>query len=286
MYYVSFINDFSRKTWIYFLRKKSEVFNRFKEFKALVENQIEKQIKVLRIDNGRDFCGNEFEEFYKKCGIARQRTTPYTPQQNGVAERMNMTLMEKARCMLNGAGIGQELWAEAMGTACYLVNRSPSSALGDKTPKEVWTSNEPSLTHIKVFGCDAYVDVPKENRSKLDKKAEKCIFIGYKDGLKGYKLWNPETKKVVYSRDVVFRKMKDVVKQEVLPSKEEPEKIEFDLKDDESDSTKEHELEEEYPHTLVLKRLDRERRLPKRYISNFSLSIIDDDPRTVREAVD
>jgi transposase InsO family protein len=100
MYYVSFIDDFSRKTWIYFLRKKSEVFDRFKEFKALVENQTEKQIKVLRTDNGGEFCGNEFEEFCKKCGIARQKTTPYTPQQNGVAERMNRMLMEKARCML------------------------------------------------------------------------------------------------------------------------------------------------------------------------------------------
>jgi hypothetical protein len=106
MYYVSFIDDFSRKTWIYFLRKKSKVFDRFKEFKALVENQTEKQIKVLRTDNGGEFCGNEFEEFCKKCGIERQKTTPYTPQQNGVAERMNRTLMEKARCMLSGAVIG------------------------------------------------------------------------------------------------------------------------------------------------------------------------------------
>jgi hypothetical protein len=97
--------------------------------------------------------------------------------------------------------------------SCYLVNRSPSSVLDDKTPQEVWTGKKPSLTHLKVFGCEAYVHVPKENRSKLDKKDEKCIFIGYKDGLKGYKLWNPETKKVVYSRDVVFREMKDVVKQ-------------------------------------------------------------------------
>ena len=80
MYYVSFIDDFSRKTWIYFLRKKSEVFGRFKEFKALVENQTEKQIKVLSTYNGGEFYGNEFEEFYKKCGIARQTTTPYTPQ--------------------------------------------------------------------------------------------------------------------------------------------------------------------------------------------------------------
>jgi transposase InsO family protein len=95
VYYVSFIDEFSRNTWIYFLKKKSKVFDRFKEFKALVENQTEKIIKVLSTDNGREFCGNEFEEFCKKCGIARHKTTPYTPQKNGVAERMNMTLMEK-----------------------------------------------------------------------------------------------------------------------------------------------------------------------------------------------
>ena len=152
-----------------------------------------------------------------------------------------MTPMEKERCMLNGVGLGQELWVEEVGIACYVVNRSPSSMLYDKTPQDLWTGKKPSLKHLKVFGCDAYVHVPKENMSKLDKKVEKCIFIGYKHGLKSYKLQNPKTKKVVYSQDVVFREMKDVVKQGVLPSKEEPNKIEFDLKDDESDSTKENE---------------------------------------------
>ena len=107
--------------------------------------------------------------------------------------------------MLSGVGLGKEFLAKAMGIVGYLVNRSPSSVLDDKTPQEVWTSKKPSLTHLKVFGCDAYVHVPKENRSKLDKKVEKCIFIGYKYGLKGYNLWNPEAKKVVYSRYVVFR---------------------------------------------------------------------------------
>jgi hypothetical protein len=84
-----------------------------------------------------------------------------------------------------------------VGTSCYLANKSPSLALDDKTPQEIWISKKPSLTHIKVFGYEAYVHVPKENMSKLDKKVEKCIFIGYKDALKGYKIWNPETKKVV-----------------------------------------------------------------------------------------
>jgi hypothetical protein len=198
VYYVSFIYNFSMNTWIYFLRNKSEVFDMFKELKVLVENQIEKIIKVLRIVNDRDFCSNEFEEFCKKCSIERHKNTPYTPQQNGVLERMNKTLMEKSRCILSGSRLGQEFWAEAVGTTCFLVNKSPSSVSDDKTPQNVWTGKKPSLTHLKVFGYEAYVHVPKENKRKLDKKAGKCIFIGYKDGLKGYNIWNLETKKVVY----------------------------------------------------------------------------------------
>ena len=150
-----------------------------------------------------------------------------------------------------------------METACYLVNRSPSLALEDKTPQDVWTGKKPSLSHLRVFGCDAYIHVPKEKRTKLDSKFERCIFIGYKDGLKCYKLWNLETRKVVYSRDVVFREVKDVIKHEVLPK--EPEKIEFELKEEESYSTIEEELEDEEPQTLVVRRLVRERRHLERY---------------------
>jgi hypothetical protein len=89
--------------------------------------------------------------------------------------------------MLSGVGLGKEFWAEAVVTTCYLVNRSPSSMLDNKTPQEVWTGKKPSLTHVKVFCCEAYCHVPNESRSKLD-KAKKCIFIGYKYGLKGYKI--------------------------------------------------------------------------------------------------
>jgi transposase InsO family protein len=108
LYYVSFIGDFSRKTWIYFLRKKSKVFKKFKEFKSLVENQIDKKIKVLRTDNDGEFCGKEFDQFCKQFGITCETTTPYTPQQNGVYERMNIMLMDKARSMLSGAQLAQE----------------------------------------------------------------------------------------------------------------------------------------------------------------------------------
>jgi transposase InsO family protein len=151
VYYASFIDDFSRNTWIYFLRNKSEVFHKFKEFKALVENQREKKIKVLRTDNGGELRGNEFKEFCKKCGIARKKTTPYTPQQNGVAERMNRTLMEKARSILSGVGSGQEFWAEAVSTACNLVNRSPSSLLDDTTPHEYGLERNPLFNILECL---------------------------------------------------------------------------------------------------------------------------------------
>jgi len=107
--------------------------------------------------------------------------------------------------MLNVVGLGKKLCAKVVETACYLVSISPSSVLEDKTPQEVWTGNKPSLSHPRVFGCDEYVYVPKDKIKKLDNKFEKCIFIRYKYVLKYYKIWNPETRKVVYIQDVVFR---------------------------------------------------------------------------------
>jgi hypothetical protein len=162
-----------------------------------------------------------------------------------------------------------------------------------KTPHEVWFGKKPSLQHLRVFGCDAYVNVPKENRTKLDKKAEKCIFIGYKDGVKGYNLWNLETNKIVYSQDIGFREVKYVSKQEFLPTQYKPEKIELELDDAKYESSEEEEAEEEEeeePHTPVLRRSVRDRRKLERYsppdfCSNFALSITDDDPKTIREAV-
>jgi hypothetical protein len=107
--------------------------------------------------------------------------------------------MEKVRSMLNGIGIAQELWAEVVYTTYYMVNRSLSSMLVDSTPHELWFGKKPSLSHIRVFGCDSFVHVPKEKRNKMENKAVKCIFIGYKDGMKGCKLSDPVMRKTIYS---------------------------------------------------------------------------------------
>jgi transposase InsO family protein len=153
---------------------------------------------VFRIDNAGEFCGKEFDQLCKQCGIACKNPTPYTPKQNGFSERMNKTLMDKERSMLSGLGLAQEFWVEAVGTTKYLVNMSHSLMLVDMTPHEVWSDKNPSAPHLKLFGYDAFMHVPKEKGSKLDKKEFKFIFIGYKEGMKGYNIWDHASMKTVY----------------------------------------------------------------------------------------
>ncbi|KAG8477231.1 hypothetical protein CXB51_031078 [Gossypium anomalum] len=163
-YMLTFIDDFSRKVWAFFLKQKSDVL-----------------------------CKSE--------GIVRHLTVRHTPQQNGIAERMNRTIMENVRCMLSNANLPKSFWAEAASTACFLINRSPSVAIEKKTPQEVWSGNPANYSDLKIFGCPVYAHVDNE---KLELRSIKCVFLGYKAGIKGYKLWCPENRKVVISRDVVF----------------------------------------------------------------------------------
>src|SRR5438105_10836037 len=114
---------------------------------------------------------------------------------------MNKTIISKARCMLSNAGLDRQFWAEAASTACYLIDRSPSIAIDKKTPIEVWSGSPADYSQLRVFGCTAYAYVVN---GKLEPIAIKCIFLGYKSGVKGYKLWNPQTKKVVISRNIIF----------------------------------------------------------------------------------
>jgi transposase InsO family protein len=202
-YFVTFIDDYSRKVWVYFLRKKSDVFVTFKQWKTLIENQIGKKIKRLKIDNDMKFYGGEFNKFCKDEGIIRHRIVSHTPVQNGVAEQMNMTLLERARCMLSNARLSKDFWAEVVNTACYLVNCSPSIAIDCKTPYEVWSGNPVDYSILKTFGCLAYCHV---NDGKLEPRSKKCIFLGYADGVKGYKLWysDPKSPKFIVCRDAVF----------------------------------------------------------------------------------
>ena len=206
-YYVSFIDDYSRKTWVYVMKNKSDVFYYFKIFKSQVEKEVNAQIKILRSDGGGEYFSNEFSNFLIENGIRRQFTCRYTPQQNGVAERKNRVIVEVARSMLNEKKMPHSFWADVVSIVVYLINRCPTAGIHALTPEEIWCDKKPDLSNLRIFGCICYVHVPSEVRSKLDAKSEKCIFIGYSLEQKGYRCYNPITKELRISRDVVFDEM-------------------------------------------------------------------------------
>ncbi len=138
---------------------KGEVFDKFKAYKALVENQIDMKIKTLRSDNGGEFVSKKFDNFLHECGIQRQTNAPYTPQQNGVTERANRTILECARNMIRAQGLDLEFWAEAVNTGVYIKNRCPTKVLESNTPQEAWTGRKPDVFHLRVFGCKTFAHI-------------------------------------------------------------------------------------------------------------------------------
>ncbi|KAH9699197.1 Integrase catalytic domain-containing protein [Citrus sinensis] len=182
-YMVTFIDDYSRRCWVYPIKKKLDV-PVFKEYKAQVELESGKKIKCLRTDNGGEYTNGEFLAFCKQECIQRQFMVAYTPRQNGVTERMNRTITKWIRAMLRTAGLPNSFWAEAAKTACYIVNRSPSTAIGLKTAMEMWTGKPADYSYLHAFGCPVYVMYNAQERTKLDSKSRRCIFLGYADGVK------------------------------------------------------------------------------------------------------
>jgi hypothetical protein len=204
VYDVSFIDDYSRKTWIYFLKSKDEVFSKFKEFKALIENLSETKIKILRSDNGGEYTSKEFVNFCRDVGIKRELTTPYNPQQNGVAERKNRTIMEVVKTMIHDEDLPMCLWGEATMVAVYVQNRLSHSALGFKNLEEMFVGKKPEVSHLKIFGCPVFIHIPKEKRNKLEPSGKKGIFVGYCEVSKAFRIYIPGHRHSEISRDVTF----------------------------------------------------------------------------------
>ena len=198
-YAVVFTDDFSRYTSVYFMKKKSEVFSKLVEFKNLVENQTGKRLKRLRSDGGGEYESNQLKRFLKSNGIKHEKSIPYTPQQNGLAERMNRTLVERARCMLHHMKVNKRWWAEAINTSAWLTNRMPNS-VNKLTPYEMWYGKKPNLQKLFTFGSTGYCHTPSEKRTKLEAKAMPCIFMGYADDYKGYRVCVRGSNKVIITR--------------------------------------------------------------------------------------
>uniref|UniRef100_A0A2N9I636 Integrase catalytic domain-containing protein n=1 Tax=Fagus sylvatica TaxID=28930 RepID=A0A2N9I636_FAGSY len=207
-WFVSFIDDCTRVSWVYLLKEKSEVISIFQSFHQMILTQFNTRVQVLRSDNGGEYFKKELSAYFHAYGIIHQTSCVDTPQQNGVAERKNRHLLEVARSLMFAMNVPKSFWGDAVLTAAYLINRMPSKVLQFQTPLQSLskTHSLPTLLQIppKVFGCVCYVHIHKQHRSKLDPRAQKCIFLGYSTTQKGYKCYHPPSTKILVSMDVTF----------------------------------------------------------------------------------
>ncbi|KRX50952.1 Retrovirus-related Pol polyprotein from transposon TNT 1-94 [Trichinella murrelli] len=200
-YMMTFIDDYSRFTVVYLLKTKDEAVDRIKDYVATLHTKFGRNPVTLRTDNGREYVNQRLRNFLREKGIEHQFSAPYTPEQNGVAERKNRALVEMARCMLTDAKLPERFWGEAVCTAAYLQNRLPSRSIS-KTPFELWTGIKPNVEHIQIFGSKAYSYIPKQKRRKWDNKAREGVIVGYGGSKKGYRLLNPRTNEIWISHSV------------------------------------------------------------------------------------
>jgi transposase InsO family protein len=218
-YFVTFIDLYSRYTEVEFIREKSEVTEKTINFIEKLKTQFEgRKPKTFRSDRGMEYLNAKLQNYLKKEGIKSECTVGYAPEQNGVAERKNRTLMEAARTMLIDSGLSRRYWAEAVANANHVFNRIVNGKQ-EKSPSELMYGRKPTPITFHEFGCDAYVMIPTEKRKKLDNKAEKLKFLGYDNNAKGYRLVN-KNGKITISREVRFLKRNSEQKENITMNKE------------------------------------------------------------------
>ncbi|KAI5345120.1 hypothetical protein L3X38_012997 [Prunus dulcis] len=203
-YYVLFVDNFSRYSWIFPMRLKSEVFSLYVKFKTLVENLFSTKIKALQTDGGGEYTSHIFHNFLVTHGIDHRISYPRHPEQNGLAERKHRHIVDTGLTLLAHASMPLAYWAEAMHTAVYLINRLPSKVLGLQSPSQILLHKEPNFAFLKIFGCACFPYLRPYNTNKLHLRSVKCVFLGYSLDHQGYRCLNLITNRVFLSRHVIF----------------------------------------------------------------------------------
>jgi transposase InsO family protein len=202
-YFLLLIDDLSRYMWVVVLGSKGEAADAIRRAQAATEAECGRKLRVLCTDNGGEFTAAEFALYCADEGVQRHYSAPYNPRQNGVVERRNQTVVGMARALLKQRGMPAVFWGEAVVTAIYILNRSPTKALNGRTLYDAWHGRKPTVSHLWVFGCLAF---GKElgHIGKLDDRSTPGVFIGYTEGSKAYHILDSGTQRVRTTRDVLF----------------------------------------------------------------------------------
>jgi hypothetical protein len=203
-WFVIFIDDCTHMTWLYLLKNKDEVLSVFKSFHTMVQHQFSAKVKILRSGNGGEFVNRHFRAYFQNHGLIHEKSCPQTPQENEVAERKNHHILETAWALLLGTNVPNQYWADAVATAVHLLNRMPSKVLDFQSTFQTLSQYVPLPTTLmlppRVFGCVAFVHLHKNQRTKLDPCAVRCLFLGYAFHQKGYRCYDP-----IHRRSCVIR---------------------------------------------------------------------------------
>ncbi|GJR45275.1 retrovirus-related pol polyprotein from transposon TNT 1-94 [Tanacetum coccineum] len=214
-YILVIVDDYSRYTWTLFLRSKDETPEVLKDFLTMIQRNLQAPVISVRTDRGTEFLNKTLNAFFKEEGIEHQTSTPRTPEQNGVVERRNRTLVEAARTMLSASKLPLFFWAEAIATACYTQNRSIIIPTHEKTAYHIINDRKPSIKHLHIFGCTCYLTRDGENLDKMKEKGDSCILVGYSTQSKGYRVYNKRTRLIVESIHLRFDEFKEMLETSV-----------------------------------------------------------------------
>ncbi|PKU70451.1 Retrovirus-related Pol polyprotein from transposon TNT 1-94 [Dendrobium catenatum] len=204
-YYVIFIDDFTRYSWLYLMTAKSKTFSKFKIFCNLIHNKFNTTIQYFRSDGGGEFISNQFTNYLQDHGITRQLSSPHTPEQNDMAERKHRHLLDITRTLLHAVSLPQKFWAESLIKAHYLINRIPSKATHPHSPHYLLHGQHPSYLHLRTFGCLCFPWLKPYTSSKLASRSRECVFLGYSTMHKAYRCLDIQSNKVYISRHVTFQ---------------------------------------------------------------------------------
>jgi transposase InsO family protein len=203
-YCLIIVDDYSRFTWVFFLQEKSQTQETLKRFLRRAQNKFRLRIKKIRSDNGTEFKKSQIEGFLEEEGIKHEFSSPYTPQQNGVVERKNRTLLDMARTMLNEYKTPDQFWVEAINTACYSINRLYLHRILKKTSYELLTGKKPNVSYFRVFESKCFILIKRGRSSKFVPKAVGGFLLGYDSNTRAYRVFNKSIGIVEVICDIVF----------------------------------------------------------------------------------
>jgi hypothetical protein len=290
------VDDFSRYTWINFIREKSDVFEVFKELCLKLQREKESPVIKIRSDHGKEFENNKFAEFCSSEGIHHEFSSPITPQQNGVVERKNRTLQESARAMIHAKKLPYHFWAEAMNTAYYVHNRVTLKKETPTTLCEVWKGRKPTVKYFHVFGSKCYILADREQRRKMDPKSDEGIFLGYSTNSRAYRVFNSRTNVLMESINVVVDDQQTDVTDDVETSlndsptdfsdkNKESESPQAESEDDKINKGPSIRIQKDHPKDLIIGDPDKGVTTRSRELISHGCFVSKIEPRNIKEAL-